>query len=122
MTQPSARAAAVAALTYPGLLLVGVVLLWPDRSGDVTELAKAALAVLLLVVAAPTAWLLIPWNVPVSIVLGVGLPSGLVAWAWFGSWLRNVGTWRRWRRFYAGAALGWTGMCMFGFVVLTRLG
>lgn len=118
--------AGLAALIAPSFVgVVAVALIAVGGSGDdLADLANVVAGLALLVVAAPTTWLVVilPVDLPGWGVVAFGLLTSLPLWFWFGAaQAKRSATWRIWTLRYAGRLMLVWGVSLIAVVVLGQL-
>ena len=119
------RPAGFLALAYP-VMLIGLALTVDFRgSSEGSGLATAFLGAILLLVAAPTAWIFAIDFIEASrlTVHAVGALTSLPLWYLLGSRLAlGSDLWRQWLRRYASICGSWTVLTLVLMVVLDQIG
>ncbi len=111
----------ILALSYPLVLAAGALSVGFDRVGDMADLAATILAVGLLLIAAPTAWIFTVEFIEAGRLLIVvsALLTSLPLWFMLGSRLALFATgWAIWLRRYVVFCLVWSVLNVLLFILL----
>lgn len=111
----------LAALAYPLALAIGALSVGFDRVGDMADLAASILAVVLFLIAAPTAWIFTVDFIEAGrlLIVASALATSLPLWYLVGSRIASFATsWVIWLRRYVVVCVVWSVMNVLLLILL----